>query len=222
MKKLLLIPFILIATIALGQNQSIYFSVGKPSFPDVFKNEKNISFGVHYQNRFSESFAYEVNYQYAHSNNYPDFFNAEEKLNNYLLNQYNWDIVTNAAWSKIQTHTFGIKLDYLFVNNQKFLFGFNLEFGYLFSSSSRFDVIRWSNDADTGKVSSYDSKTLKGKANKFFYGLSVQFQYTLYKNFVVGIAPEYLNPFDNNMDHYEDIPVLPNHYNLCITLGKRF
>ncbi|MBN2639429.1 MAG: hypothetical protein JXR65_10150 [Bacteroidales bacterium] len=222
MKKKLLLPFfVFISSFVLAQNQSIYFSIGKPSFPDVFKNEKNISFGVHYQNRFSESFAYEVDYQYAQSDSYPDFFSDSHELNSYLLSQHSWDIFSNSLWSKIQSHSIGIKLDYLFVNNQEFLFGFNLGLGYLFSSSSLYDVYHWSYYVETGEIISYESETENGNMNKFYYSLGIQFQYTFYKKFLIGIRPEYLMPFERSKV-YVGVPLIPNYFNLSITFGKRF
>ena len=126
MKKTFTIILILSCATLLAQNESIYLSLGKPWYPDKVNNLNNFSIGLNYQNRFAQSFAFDTYLEYAQSNDFPSFFKNTNELNNFLNNQTYNNIHFNSLWSKINSVNIGAKLNYLFVNNEKFLFNFNL------------------------------------------------------------------------------------------------
>ena len=65
MKKTFTIILLLICATLLAQNESLYLSIGKPWFPDKVSNLNNFSIGINYQNRFSQSFAVDLNLEYS-------------------------------------------------------------------------------------------------------------------------------------------------------------
>ena len=202
-----------------AQSESVYLSLGKPHFPDK-TTDNNFSLGLQYQNRFSSVFAYDIVLEYQQSNNLPDFINNSEQLNEFLLSQNSNNIFDNANWSKVQLINLGTRINYMFVNNDKFLFNINGGLGYLLSQASIHNLKSINFNIDTGEILSYTNSIDKGKLNSFYYSIGLQFQYTFYKNYFLGINPYYLMPFDD--DQFFKTPVYPNLYNATINLGTKF
>jgi hypothetical protein len=203
-----------------AQDKSIYLTIGKPWFQDKEKNLNNFSVGAHYQNRLSDAFAFELNVEHASSDNFPSFFNDSNELNAFLSNQMGFNIILNSMWSNINTLSFGGKINYIFINNKRFLFNFNLGLGYQFSKSKAHTITEFSSDAETSQIIYYQNQTISDNYHSFYYSLGMQFQYCFFKNYFIGISPSLLIPREKN--NYESIPVLPTYYNLNLNLGKRF
>lgn len=220
MKKICIIFFVLLFHDVYAQKESVFITFGKPWFPDKELNSRNFSFGLNYQNRFSESFGFDVGFEYAQSNNLPSFLNDNSKLDVYILNQNDETIFINTLWSKINTFTIFNKINYQFVNNEKFYFNFNFGLGLLFSYSKSHDLESYSYNLENGDIISYKNSINSDNLNTFFYSLGLQFHYTFYKNYFIGINPQFLMPFGEKK--LNTIPVYPNHYNLSISLGKIF
>lgn len=126
MKKIATVLILFICSTLYAQNESIYLSLGKPWYPDKFNNLNNYSLGLNYQNRFSQSFAVDFNMEYSQSDDFPNFYKNDILLNEFLLSQKIDDILFNSQWSKISNINIGARLNYLFVNNKKFNFNFNV------------------------------------------------------------------------------------------------
>jgi hypothetical protein len=220
MRKLFFVLTLLLSVSSFSQKKSVYLSLGKPWFPDKDSNLRNFSIGVNYQNKFSQSFAFDIALDYAQSDNFPSFYNNGNELNDFLLNQKYNDIYANSLWSKITTINLGGKLNYLFVNNNKFVFSFNVGFGYSLTESSLHNLKEWTYNAESGEILSYENETISDNLNTFNYSLGIQFQYTFYKNYFIGINPYYLNTIGENK--VNTIPVYPNFYNLTFIIGKKF
>ena len=146
--------------------------------------------------------------------------NNNSKLDVYILNQNDETIFINTLWSKINTFTIFSKINYQFVNNEKFYFNFNFGLGLLFSYSKSHDLESYSYNLENGDIISYKNSINSDNLNTFFYSLGLQFHYTFYKNYFIGINPQFLLPFGEKK--FNTIPVYPNHYNLSISLGKIF
>lgn len=220
MKKTFIILLILISTTLFAQKESIYLSVGKPWYPDKANNLNNYSLGLNYQNRFSQSFAIDFNVEYSQSDDFPNFYKNDILLNEFLLNQTFDDILLNSQWSKISNINIGTKLNYLFVNNKNFNFNFNAGFGFMFTKSSSHYLKNWNYLPVTGQIMSYENETISDNLNTFYYTLGLQFQYTFYKEYFIGINPFYLMPIGEKK--INTIPVYPNYYNLTLNIGKKF
>lgn len=220
MKNSLIILSILICATLFAQKESIYLSIGKPWYPDKVNNLNNYSLGLNYQNRFSQSFAFELNFEYAQSDDFPDFYRNSVALNEFLLNQPFDDILLNSQWSEISNINIGSRLSYLFVNNKNFNFNFNVGIGFMFSKSTSHYLKNWNYNAVTGQILNYENETISDNLNTFYYTLGLQFQYTFYKKYFIGINPYYLMPIGEKK--INTIPVYPNYYNLTINIGKKF
>jgi hypothetical protein len=220
MKKTIVFLLILICTTLYAQKQSIYLTVGKPWYPDKVNNLNNYSLGLNYQNRFSQSFGFDTYIEYAQSNDFPSFSENASELNTFLMSQTYNNIHFNSLWSEINSINIGAKLNYLFVNNEKFLFNFNLGIGHLFTYSKSHVVNNWTYNFDTGEILAYENETISDNLNTFYYTLGLQFQYTFYKEYFIGINSYYLMPIGEKK--INTIPVYPNYYNLTLNIGKKF
>ncbi len=220
MKKTITFLLILICATLYAQKQSIYLSLGKPWFPDKVNNLNNYSLGLNYQNRFSQSFAFDTYIEYAQSNDFPCFYENASELNTFLMSQTYNNIHFNSLWSEINSINIGTKLNYLFVNNDKFIFNFNLGIGHLFTYSKSHVVKNWTYNFDTGEILAYENETISDNLNTFYYTLGLQFQYTFYKEYFIGISPYYLMSIGEKK--INTIPVYPNYYNLTLNIGKKF
>lgn len=220
MKKLQTLLILFSAASIFAQKESLYFSVGKPWFPDKYNNLKNLSLGINYQNRFASSFGFEFLLEYSASNDFPTFYDDPAALSQFLLNLKHPDIVFVSSWSKITNINLGSRLNYLFVNNKKFLFNFHGGIGYLFSQSSANVINEYSYNPDTNQVLSYKNSTDFERLNAFYYSLGLQFQYTLFKNYFIGITPYFFNAIDDRIIITK--PVYPTNYNLTFNIGKKF
>lgn len=220
MKKIFSTLLFLICATSLAQKESIYLSVGKPWYPDKYDNLKNYSLGLNYQNRFSQSFAIDFNLEYSQSDDFPNFYKNDIALNEFLLNQTFDDILLNSQWSNISNITIGTRLNYLFVNNNNFNFNFNVGIGFMFTKSSSHYLKNWNYLPFTGQIISYENETISDNLNTFYYSLGLQFQYTFYKDYFIGINPYYLMPI--GAKKINTIPVYPNYYNLTLNVGKKF
>lgn len=220
MKKTFTIILLLICATLLAQNESLYLSIGKPWFPDKVSNLNNFSIGINYQNRFSQSFAVDLNLEYSQSDDFPNFYNNSNDLNEFLLSQSFDGILFNSQWSSISNINIGSTISYLFVNNKKFNFNFKTGIGYIKSKSKSHYLINWNYNQETGQVVSYENSTLSDSLNSFYYTLGLQFQYTFYKKYFIGINPYYLMPLGDKK--INEIPVYPNYYNLAFNIGKTF
>ncbi len=176
--------------------------------------------GINYQNRFAASFGFEILLEYSKSNDFPSFYNDPVALNEFLLNLQHPDIIFVSNWSKITNINFGTRLNYLFVNNKKFLFNFHGGIGYLFSQSSSNLIKEVSYNDETNQVLSYKNSTNFERLDAFYYSLGLQFQYTLHKDYFIGITPYFFNPIDDRIILTN--PVYPSHYNLTFNIGKKF
>ena len=148
--------FILICTSSIAQNESLFLSVGKPWFPDKDHNLGNFSVGINYQNRFSQSFAFDLNIEYVQSDDFPNFYNNANQLNEFLINQKFDDILANSFWSSVSNFNIGGSVSYLFVNNKKFNFSFYTGIGFMQSKSKSHSLSQWSYDLETGAILSYE------------------------------------------------------------------
>jgi hypothetical protein len=211
---------ILISSTTLAQNESIYISIGKPWYPDKANNLNNYSLGLNYQNKFSQSFAFEFNFEYVQSDDFPNFYRNSLALNEFLLNQTFDNILINSQWSKISNINIGTRLNYLFVNNKNFNFNFSTGLGFMFTKSSSHYLKNWNYLPITGQIISYENETISDSLNTFYYTLGLQFQYTFYKEYFIGINPYYLMPIGEKK--INTIPVYPNYYNLTLNIGKKF
>lgn len=220
MKNTFTLILILIYTTSFAQNESVYLSFGKPWFPDKNSNLNNYSIGINYQNRFSSSFAFGFKLEYVQSNDLPNFYDDDLKLKEYLMDQKFDAILFNSQWSKVSSFNLGTNVNYLFVNNKKFMFSFNFGIGYMFSNSSSHYVENWTYNQDTGNILSYTNSKVTDTLNTFYYTLGLQFQYTFYKEYFIGINPYYLMPIGEKK--INTIPVYPNYYNLTLNIGKKF
>ncbi len=203
------------------KQKSIFISIGKPWHPDMTSNLKNVSLSLNYQNRFAESFAYELSYTYSQSNSFPKFFNNSQQLNDYLLSQNGFDIVFNSQWSDVFTHSFGLKMHYAFINNKKWFFSFNIAGGYFFTKSSSHEIDDFFYNSQSGEIINYENSIDKGKTSDVFYSPGIQLNYTLPKNFIIGLDFIYYRV--NIKDSiYSTFPVIPDYYNIAIIFGKKF
>lgn len=207
-------------TTIIAQNESVYLSIGKPWYSDKINNLNNFSLGVNYQNKFSQSFAFEIVFEYAQSNNYPHYYKNSMKLNQFLINQKFDDIFLNSQWSKINDFNLGGKICYLFVNNDRFLFDFNAGFGFLLSKSSNHNLQTWTFIEETGQIISYENSINSDNYNEFYYSFGLQFQYSFYKDYFIGLNPYLFLPLDN--EKTQSIPVFPSRYSLTLNFGKKF
>ena len=208
------------STIIFAQDKSFYLGIGKPLVTDADGNSKNFSLGLHYQNRFSESFGYELLLEYVQNNTLPSFYDDPQALNQYILSETRNELLFNSSWSKINILNVGSRINYLFVNNKRFLFGFQGGVGYLFSKSTELFLKRWSYNANTGQIFDYDNETLKGDLGTPYYSLGMLFQYTFYKNYFIGINPTFLDTIGDKK--LNNIPVYPSYNNLTLNIGKKF
>ena len=207
-------------TIIFAQDKSFYLSIGKPLVTSAASNSKNFSLGLQYQNRFSESFGYDVLLEYVQNNTFPSFYDDPQALNQYILSKTRNEILYNSSWSKINILNVGSRINYLFVNNKKLLFCFHGGLGYLFSRSSAHLLKSLSYDMNTGQVFNYDNETIKGNLATLYYSLGMQFQYTFYKNYFIGINPFFLDTIGDKK--LNNIPVHPSYNNLTLNIGKKF
>lgn len=215
---------ILCSTCCFSQNYSeAFLSVGKPWFPDkAGSNHNNFSVGGHYKNIFSESFGYEVVYEYARSNNLPDFAGSDSDLSEYVLSKTIDEIDITTDWTKIQTNRVGLKMHFLFVNNPKVSVSLFAGTGFLFSSSEILSFSRINYDLETGQILDFDKFHLKNTFNKFYYDLGLQFHYTIYKNYTIGVIPTFIRTLDSDNDDLSELPLHPNYYNLSFLIGYKF
>ena len=88
--------------------------------------------GIQYQNRFSQSFAYQIVLQFAQNNSLPAILNSQQTLDEFIFSQSRDNIIQSTLWSKINTFSLGGEISYMFVNNDRFLFEFNFGLGYFF------------------------------------------------------------------------------------------
>lgn len=220
MKTLHITFFTLLFVSAFSQNESVYFSIGKPWYPDKMNNLNNYSLGLNYQNRFAQSFGINFNLEYSQSNDFPTFYEDSNALNEFLVSQTFDGILMNSLWSKISSVNFDSKINYLFVNNKKFNFNFNAGIGYMFTKSSAHYLKSWSYEPESGQIISYENETISDSLNTFYYTLGLQFQYTFYKDYFIGINPYYLMTIGEKK--INTIPVYPNFYNLTFNIGKKF
>ena len=223
MKKiLLLVFFVVLSQVQINaQKESLGVFFGKPWFADADIIFKNYSLGMQYQNRFSQSFSYLIDIEYAQNNSMPDFLNNSQALDAFFFEQNAGNVVLNTLWSKINSISIGAEVSYLFVNNNKFLMGFNLGLGYQYANSSAFRLDQFTPDPATGQVIAYESSVPEESMNTTYYSLGIQFHYTFYKDYFIGLNPKYQAPIDGDK-FFQTIPVYPNNYNITLTLGKRF
>ena len=73
---------------------------------------------------------------------------------------------------------------------------------------------------NTGQVFNYDNETIKGNLATLYYSLGMQFQYTFYKNYFIGINPFFLDTIGDKK--LNNIPVHPSYNNLTLNIGKKF
>ena len=220
MKKTLILLLIPICVTSFAQKESVYLSLGKPWYPDKVNNLNNFSLGLNYQKRFSQSFGLDTYIEYSQSDDFPNFYKNDIALNEFLLNQTFDDILLNSQWSSISNINIGTRLNYLFVNNKNFNFNFNAGIGFMFSKSSSHYLKNWNYLPVTGQIISYENETISDNLNTFYYTLGLQFQYTFYKDYFIGINPYYLMPIGEKK--INSIPVYPNYYNLSLNIGKKF
>lgn len=203
-----------------SKNKFFNLYTGKPWFPDKDYNLHNFSIGMGFQNRFSESFAYEGYYTFSQSNNYPNFFDNKTTLNGYLLSQKDYDIVFNSLWSDVYVHNLGLKIHYAFINNPKWFFSFNLAGGFSFSKSSKHEILNWTYNEEDGQMLAYENTVLKDKLSNFYFSPGVQVSHLIYKEYHLGLDFSFVNVPDT--DKTLSAPVLPLYYNASLILGKKF
>jgi len=204
------------------EKQVFFIGIGKPWFPDKDYNLRNYTLSINYQNRFSESFALEGFYIYAQSNNYPSFINNPQQLDQFLRSQKRNDILFNLFWSDIYTHSIGAKIHFSFVNNKKFFFSFNFSSGMVFSKSSIHNVVSLEYNQQTGAIINYTNEFLRDTDTQIFYGPGLQFQYTLPRNYIIGLEAMGYFARQKEKNRIITIPVITNYYNLSILVGKKF
>lgn len=227
MKKTLILLFIIFTFNGIDaqekiEKQIVYVGIGKPRFTDKEHDLRNYALSVNYQNRFAESFAIEGFYTYAQSDNYPSFINNPQQLDQFLRGQKYYDILFNSLWSDIYTHSIGAKIHFSFVNNKRFFFSFNFSGGIIFSKSSSFILNSFGFDSQTGSIINYTNEFLKDTDTQIFYGPGLQFQYTLPKNYIIGIEATGYFSKQKEKGGIITIPVISNYYNLSILFGKKF
>lgn len=204
-----------------AQQESFALTFGKPKFADSDIVNNNYSFGVQYQNRFSQSFSYIISIEYSQNNSLPGFLDSPQVLDAFLFEQNTGNVVINTLWSKINSISVGGEISYLFVNNNRFLMGFNLGLGYQYVNSSAFRLDQFTSDPATGQIIAYESSVPEESMNTTYYTIGIQFQYKFYKNYFIGLYPKYQSPV-NGDKFFDTIPVYPNNYSIVLTLGKRF
>ena len=91
---------------------------------------------------------------------------------------------------------------------------------FMFTKSSSHYLKNWNYLPVTGQIISYENETISDSLNTFYYTLGLQFQYTFYKEYFIGINPYYLMPIGEKK--INTIPVYPNYYNLTLNIGKKF
>lgn len=220
MKKIILIIFLVTSKVN-AQKESLSLAFGKPWFADSDIISMNYSMGIQYQNRFSQSFAYQIVLQFAQNNSLPAILNSQQTLDEFIFSQSRDNIIQSTLWSKIHTFSLGGEISYMFVNNDRFLFEFNFGLGYFFSRSSSFELEQYAYDSSLGQITAYESSIAVGTMNTTYYSLGIQFHYTFYKDYFIGLNPKYQAPIDGDK-FFQTIPVYPNNYNITLTLGKRF
>ncbi len=221
---LIIFSYALITAQEKVEKQIVFVGIGKPLITDIniYQSKRNYSLSINYQYRFSDSFALEGFYAYAQSNNYPSFINNSQQLDQFLKSQKQNEIYENSLWSDIYNHSLGAKIHFSFVNNKKIYFSFNLSGGMLFSKSSIFSLSSIQFNHQTGEIVNYTSEIIKDTESQIFHGLGLQFQYTLSKNYIIGIETAGYFSKQKEKNGIITIPVISNYYNASILFGKKF
>lgn len=136
MKKSFYLALFLLLSNAIMYSQEIEnlsFSLGKPIFSESSQESENFSLGLNYQNRFSNSFAFDVFYTYAQVDNLPKFIDDPQRIEEEILGlNGDFEAFFSADWSRIRNHSIGSKFHFLFVNNDKWSFSLFGGLGYNF------------------------------------------------------------------------------------------
>lgn len=223
MKKILSIVLIFLSNtlVQSQENKNLSVSFGKPFFSESSQDVNNISLGINYQNRFSNSFAIDVFYTYAQVNNLPEFIDNPQRLEEEILNYNANNIFFSTDWSRIRNHSLGSKLHFLFVNNNKWSFSLFGGFGYNFSKSKKHMILSFSYDLETLQTLSFENEITAENFNSFFGTYGLQTHYSFFKNYLIGLEVSFLSALVNNQT-FPDLNKLPDYYNINLLLGYKF
>jgi len=216
-----LVVVLLLSINCFSQNNEVFVSLGKPWFPDMSGFHKNnFTIGSHYKNTFSESFAYELLYEYGQSDDLSMLGEDGSNSNGAILGQNINNVFLGTAGLKIQTHRVGVKMHFLFVNNPKVSFGIFAGSGFLFSNSESNGISEITFNPETGEILDFAAFSNKNSFNNFYYDLGFQFHYTVYENYSIGIIPTFVRAFDN--DKTLETLIFPSYYNASFLIGYKF
>jgi len=216
-----LVVVLLVSINCFSQNSEIFVSLGKPWFPDNSGFHKNnLTIGSHYKNTFSESFAYELLYEYGRSEDLSMFGQNNSNTNGAILGQNVSDVFLGTNGTKIQTHRIGFKMHFFFVNNPKVSFGIFAGPGFLFSNAETRGISEIIFSQETGEILDFVAFSNKNSFNNFYYDLGLQLHYTVYENYTIGIIPTFVRAFDN--DKTSETLIFPNYYNVSFLIGYKF
>ncbi|WP_019037490.1 hypothetical protein [Psychroflexus tropicus] len=203
-------------------NQNFSLTLGKPIFSESSQDAKNFSAGINYQNRFSNSFAFDVFYTYAQVSNLPDYIDDAEQLEQEILGlSGGLNLFFETDWSRIRNHSLGSKIHFLFVNSDTWSFSVFGGFGYNFSSSKQHVLLNTTFDEETLEIISFENEVETENYNSFFGIYGLQTHYNFYKNYLIGFEVSFLSAFTGE-DDFDTLNRLPDYYNFNLILGFKF
>lgn len=216
---------ILISSSAFCQNslkENLSITLGKPIFSESTQDSNNFSAGINYQNRFSNSFAFDVFYTYAQVSNLPDYIDDSEQLEQEILGlSGGLSAFFETDWSRIRNHSLGSKIHFLFVNSDTWSFSVFGGFGYNFSSSKQHVLLNTTFDDETLEIMSFENEVESENYDSFFGIYGLQAHYNFYKNYLIGVEASFLSAFTDD-ETFDTINRLPDYYNFSLLLGFKF
>jgi hypothetical protein len=205
------------------EKKALLISPGKPHFTDAFTSKRNISLSMSYQYRFMKSFSLEPFYLYAQNNSYPSFFNDEEKLDKFIRSMEDPEMFyIYANWDEIYTHSLGLRFHFSFVHNPRWYFSFNFATGYYLSLSSIHSLSFFEYTFPPYQITNYGTDYYRKWNRGLFIMPGILLNYSTKNRYIFGL--HLTGYFFNEKKDWslEDMPVLPNHWNASLVLGKAF
>lgn len=222
-KNAIFILFFILPFISLSQEikkESFSVGFGKPWHPDIIDTHRNFNFSINFQNKFTKVFAYEIFAQYTVISSFPDFFENDKKLDNFIKNQEVIQAIGNTWWDEMKTFSFGGKIHYSFINNSKFFFSIYVGAG-IYNSTSKTALLNiLDSEPNQGMIREFYFTLPQENYTGFYYMPGIHFNYNIYKDFIVGIDLNLHRNFDNNKTDW--LPVIPSFYGANFTIGKKF
>lgn len=208
---------------------AMFITLGKPLHYNLLVGAdcpylRNFSFSAHYKTKLFGFLSIEPFYMFARSNNFPRFFDDEQKRHDYIMST-NRNIFPLHKWERVYTHSIGLRLHYNFVDNDRWFFSFNVAGGLLTTESSYFEVYAsFIYYPPPFRVFSYEtSSKMNVRHSGFFYMPGIQLRRYLMNNFFVGVD-FYLQyfPWRDDFATRKGMPAMPHNWNFGLILGRSF